>query len=299
LRFDVRFDVRLAVGIGVDFACRLDFRFRFRFGRGTAVEMRLVVVPQRFARPSPSRMGRRLCLFVWGGFDRLRWLRLVVEYVRGGGRSFFDEMGCVRPVFAVLSNFVLGFRYGFGARSERVGPFLGFLLGPSFGFRASLSFGFRTSLSLGFRTSLSLGFRASLSFGFRTSLSLGFRTSLSLGFRTSLSFGFRTGLSFCFSASLSFGFGALSGFALGLRFGLGVTRGRVFVIASALVLGYRGERCRFGFRRSGLRARMRVELIAPCIENFVAVSAAGEPAGHREQGFLHAENRFAVRTASG
>jgi hypothetical protein len=267
LRFDVRFDVRLAVGIGVDFACRLDFRFRFRFGRGTAVEMRLVVVPQRFARPSPSRMGRRLCLFVWGGFDRLRWLRLVVEYVRGGGRSFFDEMGCVRPVFAVLSNFVLGFRYGFGARSERVGPFLGFLLGPSFGFRASLSFGFRTSLSLGFRTSLSLGFR--------------------------------TGLSFCFSASLSFGFGALSGFALGLRFGLGVTRGRVFVIASALVLGYRGERCRFGFRRSGLRARMRVELIAPCIENFVAVSAAGEPAGHREQGFLHAENRFAVRTASG
>jgi hypothetical protein len=275
LRFDVRFDVRLAVGIGVDFACRLDFRFRFRFGRGTAVEMRLVVVPQRFARPSPSRMGRRLCLFVWGGFDRLRWLRLVVEYVRGGGRSFFDEMGCVRPVFAVLSNFVLGFRYGFGARSERVGPFLGFLLGPSFGFRASLSFGFRTSLSLGFRT------------------------SLSLGFRTSLSFGFRTGLSFCFSASLSFGFGALSGFALGLRFGLGVTRGRVFVIASALVLGYRGERCRFGFRRSGLRARMRVELIAPCIENFVAVSAAGEPAGHREQGFLHAENRFAVRTASG
>lgn len=50
---------------------------------------------------------------------------------------------------------------------------------------------------------------------------------------------------------------------------------------------------------SRLLAGVRIELIAPGIEDLMAVSAAREPARSREQRFLHAENRFAVGTASG
>jgi hypothetical protein len=85
-----------------------------------------------------------------------------------------------------------------------------------------------------------------------------------------------------------------SGSFLGWRLRLG--RGRCIVpVARGLVLGRR--RGRHGLEVLG--AGMRIKQIATRVEDLLAVSAACEPTGPREQRFGHAENRFAVGTAGG
>jgi hypothetical protein len=278
-RSQVRFEMRLAFGDSA----------RFRFGRRAPVEMRLVVVvPKRFVRVCPCRRGSRLGVFASGRLDRLRCLRFVG---RGFGDRLSDLFGDIRCMRLVL----------FGA-------FLCFALGLSFGFRASLSFGLLSGFALGlcFGFGFGFGLRAGLCFSsllrFALGLRFGFGASLRFGLLSGLalsvcfSLSFRTGL--CFSSLLRFALGLRFRFLTGLSFGLrscvGTGLERTLAVACGLLIA-----CRSRFRRDGLRACVRVELIASCVENFLAVSAACEPTGHREQGFLHAENRFAVGTAGG